>query len=165
MAAEPHNPPEPPQVVSDLPCRACGYNLRGLPTSGRCPECGTDVSDSISAERLWTLRKSPPDPAWARQVREGASVSVLAFMLLLAAMMAPPQWSRLPYRNAPVWESPGRVGFLGVACTWWVVAWATVWKLTTRERFPGYRGRRGWVALITRSLATATCRFPCYGRL
>jgi hypothetical protein len=27
----------------DLPCR-CGYNLRGLPASGRCPECGCDIA-------------------------------------------------------------------------------------------------------------------------
>lgn len=31
----------------DLPCVECGYNLRGLTSRGRCPECGADVRDSI----------------------------------------------------------------------------------------------------------------------
>ena len=32
-------------------CAACGYHLRGLPTHGRCPECG---------EHYWS---STPEPA------------------------------------------------------------------------------------------------------
>jgi uncharacterized repeat protein (TIGR04138 family) len=32
----------------DLPCVECGYNLRGLASDGRCPECGADVADSIA---------------------------------------------------------------------------------------------------------------------
>lgn len=27
-------------IEDDLPCSQCGYNLRGLMTGGRCPECG-----------------------------------------------------------------------------------------------------------------------------
>lgn len=49
--------PQPSHVVgtdeplrSDLPCRACGYNLRGLVTSGRCPECGTAIGFSLHGE-------------------------------------------------------------------------------------------------------------------
>jgi len=29
---------------SDRPCVICGYNLRGLPVFGDCPECGTAAS-------------------------------------------------------------------------------------------------------------------------
>ncbi len=32
----------------DCPCTACGYNLRGLRTEGRCPECGQAVRVSLS---------------------------------------------------------------------------------------------------------------------
>lgn len=33
-------------VIDDLPCAGCGYNLRGLSTNDRCPECGVDITDS-----------------------------------------------------------------------------------------------------------------------
>jgi Zn finger protein HypA/HybF involved in hydrogenase expression len=31
-----------------LLCTACGYDLRGLVLDGRCPECGTPVSESLA---------------------------------------------------------------------------------------------------------------------
>lgn len=34
-------PGRPPQIIDqDWSCTQCGYNLRGLPTGHRCPECG-----------------------------------------------------------------------------------------------------------------------------
>ena len=43
-----------PTIAHDLPCRRCRYNLRTLPTDGRCPECGTRVAI--------TLGEKPPPP-------------------------------------------------------------------------------------------------------
>lgn len=31
-------------IESDRQCGQCGYNLRGLPTNGKCPECGKDIA-------------------------------------------------------------------------------------------------------------------------
>jgi hypothetical protein len=37
----------PGAVVADsIPCRGCGYDLRGVPATGHCPECGRPVSSS-----------------------------------------------------------------------------------------------------------------------
>jgi predicted Zn-ribbon and HTH transcriptional regulator len=30
-------------VLTDRPCKRCGYSLRGLPTNGTCPECGLPI--------------------------------------------------------------------------------------------------------------------------
>lgn len=37
------------QIGRSIPCRRCKYDLRGLDLLGRCPECGTDVEQSIEA--------------------------------------------------------------------------------------------------------------------
>lgn len=36
-----------PVLHEDLPCRGCQYNLRGLPHSGNCPECGKPIRNSL----------------------------------------------------------------------------------------------------------------------
>ncbi len=45
-------------ATRDVPCPACGYNLRGL-TSGRCPECNLEVvlTVRLAEPRLGTLSR------------------------------------------------------------------------------------------------------------
>ncbi len=52
----------------DLPCRHCGYNLRGLDESRACPECGTAVGRSLLGDQL---RFS--DPQWVATLARGAN--------------------------------------------------------------------------------------------
>ncbi|GAB4515975.1 MAG: hypothetical protein Tsb0013_20570 [Phycisphaerales bacterium] len=54
--------PRPGSVESTTPCEGCGYDLRGLPTDGYCPECGRPVAD--------TLRHAP-HPDFVRTVQRG----------------------------------------------------------------------------------------------
>ncbi|HYE20153.1 MAG TPA: hypothetical protein VEA69_17025, partial [Tepidisphaeraceae bacterium] len=45
-----HSPPVPPPLPAidrDLACVGCGYNLRTMPVTGRCPECARAVADSV----------------------------------------------------------------------------------------------------------------------
>lgn len=52
--------PAPPPLVSeardlatqDVPCRHCGFNLRGLSPQGNCPECGAPIQRSLGGDYL-----------------------------------------------------------------------------------------------------------------
>jgi len=37
---------------SDLLCEGCGYTLNGLPETGRCPECGKPIVESVGSDRV-----------------------------------------------------------------------------------------------------------------
>lgn len=71
-------------VRYDLLCLRCGYNLRTLSLSGRCPECGTRVAES------WT--PAPPllwaDKEWLARVRRGMSLILLSLLAGVIVMLA-----------------------------------------------------------------------------
>lgn len=67
------------QVIDDLACIACGYNLRGLRVSGKCPECGQPIGDS-----LFVLAK----PTEVGQCLNGVAKSFLAFYVILLGCVA-----------------------------------------------------------------------------
>ena len=54
-------------IISDIVCRRCGYNLRGLHRDGRCPECGAAVGLSTQGDLLRFA-----DPDWVDQLARGA---------------------------------------------------------------------------------------------
>ncbi|GEM_PF-1347318 len=45
-------------IGHDMDCRGCGYNLRGLPNGGSCPECGLSYAD------LTGPAVAAPDKPW-----------------------------------------------------------------------------------------------------
>ncbi len=79
--------PGPPSVeparaaslTTDVPCVQCGYNLRGLPEGGRCPECGTPIARSLRGNLLSTA-----DPAWLERVYRGQAVVCAGCLALMA---------------------------------------------------------------------------------
>jgi hypothetical protein len=52
---------------TDILCENCGYTLNGLPDSGKCPECGSEIELSVS-HRLRTppLWEAADRPIWDR---------------------------------------------------------------------------------------------------
>lgn len=44
--------PAPASVASSLPCSRCGYDLKGLPAAGACPECGAPIWRSLKGNLL-----------------------------------------------------------------------------------------------------------------
>jgi len=79
---------EPETITQDWTCSNCGYNLRGLSTGHRCPECG----------HLELYRPPPTGEAsygsWYRRKKTGvtslASWTAVILTALFAALMAVP---------------------------------------------------------------------------
>jgi hypothetical protein len=149
-------------INQDVPCEKCGYNLRGLTIPGRCPECGTNLEPSVVAYEIRWREATPIDPGWARQVRAGARLALVALGLMVLPLNLPHEWFRMPFRNAPLARTPGRVAMLSIECVAWTLAWAAAWRLSAVE--PGGAGwprRRGeGVAVARRWLSTAYLLVP-----
>lgn len=59
------------ELNQDVLCIACGYNLRGLDISGRCPECALPIADSNRSDSLRFA-----DPRWLKKLRFGATLKL-----------------------------------------------------------------------------------------
>lgn len=62
----------------DIACIFCGYNLRGLLPTGRCPECGSNITDSIRGDLLKFA-----DPTWLDKLRFGTSLKLWNILLAM----------------------------------------------------------------------------------
>jgi hypothetical protein len=54
------------RLAESIPCRRCGYDLRGLNPEGRCPECRSAVARSIQGDLLRLC-----DPKWTARLARG----------------------------------------------------------------------------------------------
>src|SRR5262245_39754607 len=73
-------PPSPAlaRIDSDLLCR-CGYNLRGLYSDGRCPECSEPVEHALRIGLALT-----PDRRWLARCRRACGFLIAAGVISLA---------------------------------------------------------------------------------
>lgn len=113
---------QPPTIDSDLPCRQCGYNLRGLLASGVCPECGHAVAESA---RRNLLRDS--DPAYAANLRVAAMVMIVGLSLSAFASALIPPTVVINYLDDPSWRF---FAFIVIVAAIFVMS-AGLWKLTS----------------------------------
>jgi hypothetical protein len=68
-------------VGRDLPCVRCGYQLRGLPVEGKCPECGGEVRRSLMGDLLMFA-----DAGYVRVLRIGAMLAEAGIVIALVAI-------------------------------------------------------------------------------
>lgn len=73
----------PPTIARDIACRQCGYNLRGLLETSRCPECGVGVADSIHIH-VRLLRDSNSN--WLKTLTVGALFIIAAPAIFILFM-------------------------------------------------------------------------------
>src|SRR5688572_8897843 len=89
-------------VISDVPCRKCSYNLRGLRLDGRCPECGRAVGLSVQGD---LLRFS--DPTWLRTLQRGVKLIIWGILVIVAgaivgAVLAATMGANIPILLLPL---------------------------------------------------------------
>ena len=65
-----------PVIDYDLPCRRCGYNLRGLTGHHDCPECGTHIARSLSSNDIEHCY-----PGWVRVITCGFGWLIAGFVI------------------------------------------------------------------------------------
>ncbi len=71
------------RLAEDVACRHCGYNLRGLELSGRCPECEMAIEKTLHG---FLLRFS--DPAWLKRLRSGLTLLIVAILIGIVLAIA-----------------------------------------------------------------------------
>lgn len=109
-------------ISSDVQCRRCGYNLRGLHHEGRCPECGTPVGRSLLGDLL-----KFSDPAWVKKVANGLNLIVIGaiFGILLGCILGG--------SSAATGANPDPILQIGVQLLAGVVGFIGTWMITSRD--------------------------------
>ena len=132
-------PPAHPARTLNLRCARCSYELRGLDVTARCPECGTDIADTLEANRrrcgrlLLRARRmhAPPlarsDGRWLRAIAAGLVLLASVHLALVGWYVA---W--VPDESYHRLKTPDHQLF------WIAAAHASAaWLLTGRQRGAG----------------------------
>lgn len=107
-------------VEADLQCVCCGYNLRGLATSGSCPECGSPVATSTVG-----LALEHADPEWLGRVDLGLRMLCSAPLLLLILVGVVTVAALCGFRPPAKWWTSAKA----LSSGWGVVALWSFWPL------------------------------------
>ena len=128
------------EAAAELTCTACGYDLRMLPSSGACPECGQPIA--VSLDDLAISR-----PRWLRSMSVGSTLIGIGILTGGAGV-----WLRFGHRAMwPEWDALWLlpVGAVISASGTWCFAAPT-------PRVAGAQGRSLATVLRVAGIATGT---------
>ncbi|GAB4554481.1 MAG: hypothetical protein Tsb0013_17140 [Phycisphaerales bacterium] len=129
-------------VLEDRPCSSCGYNLKGLVTGGKCPECGTLIR---AFSRLHEDDLGDAPKAYLRVLQLGFVVLGFAGVMIMLAVLSLLIDSALATRGAimqSVTIGPSGAGgaFRAVAFPLGAIAWSVGMQFVLHPR-PGVGGQ------------------------
>jgi hypothetical protein len=135
------------RFAEDLPCRACGYNLRGQVRDAVCPECSAPVSLSARSD---LLRFSDPD--WIERLARGMRLILIGLLAatVLQITIAVVSIAMTTSGTPVVTGLLATAGLLGAAFSVVVVVVVGVWWLTTPDPARAERERTLSVRRLTR---------------
>ena len=125
-----HDTPIPSIIDFDHPCTSCGYNLRGLDPSSRCPECGAEITESMRGDLLRFA-----NPTWLKTVLRGANLMYYSILLGMVIGLGVGLLGVLAGSCAMVVAE--FVGVIAALCN--TIA---VWMITTQEPRESYTERQ-----------------------
>ncbi len=140
-------------VQGDRACTKCGYNLRGIPESGQCPECGQPVMFSLRGTLL-----EHAGPEYLASLGSGLSIilaGIAAIFVVALAQVPVPMIKAIPQN-----VSMAVLQMLQMALT--LMLLVGYWRFTSLD--PGFTGRESpnaarQVMRITISVQAATLPF------
>jgi len=126
-------------IQSDLHCISCGYNLRGLDSSGQCPECGKAIGRTLAAGPIASRR-------WTGRLRLSAVIAAVTCLSLVGLGL----WCYVRAQVIFLGDEGARLAMTWVAVNLGLGALAAMLALWPQPRPPEATGPRGhvWAAPV-----------------